>query len=57
MAQRLIEAHEDASLALQHGLAAGSPKLATSEIFASCLMPPILRTIRTTFLNIEVEIR
>ncbi|MDR5826459.1 LysR family transcriptional regulator [Caballeronia sp. LP006] len=57
IAQRLIEAHEDAFLSLKHSLAAGKLTLATSETFASCLLPPILGAIGTTFPNIEMEIR
>ncbi|KMZ12168.1 transcriptional regulator, LysR family [Candidatus Burkholderia humilis] len=57
IAQRLIEAHEDAFFTLQHNLAIGRLTLATSETFASCLMPPVLAKIGAAFPNIEMEIR
>ncbi|AMV48339.1 LysR substrate-binding domain-containing protein [Paraburkholderia caribensis] len=57
IARRLVEAHEDAFFALNHSLAVGKLVLATSETYASCLLPPILSEITTTFRNIEIEIR
>jgi DNA-binding transcriptional LysR family regulator len=57
IAQRLIEAHENAFFALQQNLAIGRLTLATSETFASCLMPPVLAKIGAAFPNIEMEIR
>jgi DNA-binding transcriptional LysR family regulator len=57
IARRLIEAHEDAFFALNHSLAAGKLTLATSETYASCLLPPILSEVSKTFPNIEMEIR
>ncbi|WP_162600916.1 LysR family transcriptional regulator [Paraburkholderia sp. C35] len=57
IARRLIEAHEDAFFALNQALAAGKLTLATSETYASCLLPPILFEVSQTFPNIEMEIR
>lgn len=57
IARRLVEANEDAFLALNHSLAAGKLTLATSETYASCLLPPILSDVSKTFPNIEMEIR
>jgi DNA-binding transcriptional LysR family regulator len=57
IARRLLEAQEDAFYALHHSLAAGRLTLATSETYASCLLPPILAEVNKTFPNIEMEIR
>jgi len=57
IARRLVEAHEDAFFALNHTIAAGKLTLATSETYASCLLPPILAEVSKTFPNIEMEIR
>jgi DNA-binding transcriptional LysR family regulator len=57
IARQLIEAHEYAFFALNHSLAAGKLTLATSETYASCLLPPILAEVGKTFPNIEMEIR
>lgn len=57
IARRLLDAHEDAYLALHHGLAAGKLTLATSETYASGLLPPILGEVSKTFPGIEIEIR
>jgi DNA-binding transcriptional LysR family regulator len=57
LARRLIEAHDDAFFAFNHALAAGKLTLATSETYASCLLPPILSEVSKTFPNIEMEIR
>ncbi|EIN02566.1 LysR family transcriptional regulator [Paraburkholderia hospita] len=57
IARRLIEAHEDAFFALNQSFATGKLTLATSETYASCLLPPILSEVRKTFPNIEMEIR
>jgi DNA-binding transcriptional LysR family regulator len=57
LARRLIEAHEHAFFAFNHGLAAGKLTLATSETYASCLLPPILSEVSKSFPNIEMEIR
>lgn len=57
IARRLIEAHEDAFFALNHSLATGKLTLATSETYASCLLPPVLAEVSKTFPNIEMEIR
>ncbi|WP_268761119.1 LysR family transcriptional regulator [Burkholderia sp. Leaf177] len=57
IAHRLVQAHEDAFFALQHNLAIGKLTLATSETFASCLLPPVLAKIDTAFPNIAMEIR
>jgi DNA-binding transcriptional LysR family regulator len=57
LAQRLIEVHEQTFFALNHALAAGKLTLATSETYASCLLPQILAEVSETFPNIEIEIR
>jgi DNA-binding transcriptional LysR family regulator len=57
IAHRLIEAHEDAFFALRQSQPTGRLTLATSETYASCLLPPILANVNKTFPGIEMEIR
>ena len=57
VAQRLIEVNEEAYTILNPTVTAGKVVIATSETYASCLLPPVLRLIRDTLPKIEIELR
>ncbi|WP_438869886.1 LysR family transcriptional regulator [Pseudomonas sp. L1(2025)] len=57
VAYRLIEVNEQAFFALNAASTQGKVVLATSETYASCLLPPLLQVMADTFPNVEIELR
>lgn len=57
VAYRLIEVNEQAFVTLKAASSTGKVVLATSETYASCLLPPLLQVMADTFPNVEIELR